>query len=87
MEEINIKDETNNIKNEEEGNLEKQSLIQEILQLQDEFNSLNKQSEELTTQNNLLKDENEVFSQYIDNLMDRITKINPDILSQFNKNH
>lgn len=49
--------------------------------------ALTKQSEELTSQNSTLKEENEVFSQYIDNLMDRISKINPEILSQFNKNH
>lgn len=49
--------------------------------------SLTKESEELTDQNNILRDENEVFSQYIDNLMERINKINPEILSQFNKNH
>lgn len=62
-------------------------MIQEILALQEEFNSLTKESDDLTTHNNLLKEENEVFSQYIDNLMERINKINPDILSQFNKNH
>ena len=55
--------------------------------LQEEFNALTKESENLTNHNNLLKEENEVFSQYIDNLMERINKINPDILSQFNKNH
>ena len=71
--------------NEEEQ--EKQQIIQEILALQEEFNALTKESENLTNHNNLLKEENEVFSQYIDNLMERINKINPDILSQFNKNH
>ena len=65
---------------------EKEDFIRQILKSQDDFNSLNEETLRLQAKNATLRNENELYEEYIDNLMARINKISPEILSKFSKN-
>ena len=66
---------------EQEQNYDREEMVNQILESQEQFQQLMNEQEEITSRNKNLGDEVQLFQQYIESIMRKINQLDSNILS------